>query len=177
MIFKINTRRTNFQKGFMLTEVLITALLIVIAMVGVLPILFSGVKSSKVSKTKSMLTNIAQKEVEYFNQMKYDGFWVFAKRYLNNDAEFTKLKNALRSIDIQESFCIDINNGSISKFDSTPCKFKKILISKQYRNILGDSTLSDDSISFSVTIRIEGQANETLRPVSLTSIITRDKLK
>jgi Tfp pilus assembly protein PilV len=71
MIFKINVQKTNLQKGFMMTEVLITALLIVIAMVGVLPLLFTGVKSSKTGKTRAILSNILQKEIEDFNQSNF----------------------------------------------------------------------------------------------------------
>lgn len=174
MILKINKKITKPKKGFMMTEVLITALLIVITMVGVLPILFSGVKSSKTSKTRAVMMNIAQKEIEAFNQDKFNN--IFNK--IKNDMTVTNMPIFLNgSIDYPfpalppEELCINITTGNITPVTST-CP-KKILIKKVYSFLKGDDSMTDDVIKLSVTVQING---ETSKPVSLTSVLGRDKI-
>lgn len=155
MIFRINTRRTNFQKGFMLTEVLITTVIIVIAMVGVLPLLFSGVKSAKVSKIRATMTSIAQKEVESFNQSTYT---ILSKKYPTNYS------------DIQAIY-VNPTNGQI---DSTAKNgFKKVVIFKTYTYINGEPTPSDDIIELLVKVQIDGDVS---KPVTLLTSLSRDKI-
>lgn len=179
MIFKINTRRTNFQKGFMLTEVLITALLIVIAMVGVLPILFSGVKSSKVSKTRATMTSIAQKEIENFNQSRFDtilqtiksGFSVSDyNTFLTTDENSSRELSPYVFVKTEILYLNPIN-GKVSS--SISSNLKTISIKKIYRYIKGEPSVTDDMIELLVKVQVSGEIS---KPVILTALLSRDKI-
>lgn len=70
------------KTGSIITEVLITMVIIVITMVSVIPMFYAGVKASKSSKAKSITTNIIQKEVEKMNQDNFNSILEKLKPFL-----------------------------------------------------------------------------------------------
>lgn len=180
MLLKINNQKTRIQKGFMMTEVLITALLIVIAMVGILPILFSGMKTSKTTKLRATMTSIAQKEIETFNQSKFTNVLDTIKKDLVTAADYNTFINTnetlTTTIEPNVSLMpylvyIDPVNGEIK--NSLEPGLKKVNVNRTYRFIKGEITVSDDIIQLIVTAKIDGS---TGKPVTLTSLLSRDKL-
>ncbi len=179
MIFKINNQKTSIQKGFMITEVLITVFLIVLTMVGILPILFGGIKSSKVAKVRAVMSTYGQKELESFNQNSFSGALGSIKKIMSDDIRFAKfIQNPPASISdsiyflTPENKCIDLKSGTISDYRAD-CP-KKIVIDKTYSYLAGGDTITDDVIKYSIKIRISG---DTSKPVELNTIIARDKLE
>lgn len=179
MLLSINTQKTKLQRGFMMTEVLITALLIVIAMVGILPILFSGVKSSKVSKTRSLMTNIAQKEIETFNQRKFDAslnFMVEKIGYIDENDKKVLLNNIItngRTFTDIEELCLNTTNGEIKPPVNGACPDKKVILTKTYKYAQGEETRTDDFINYTINVKINGS---TSNPVILQATLSRDKI-
>ncbi|MBC7472879.1 MAG: hypothetical protein H7263_01210 [Candidatus Sericytochromatia bacterium] len=184
-MYQSKTKKYKNIKGFMITEVLITMLLIVIAMVGIVPILFQGVKTSKFSKFRAVGSNIVQKEIERFNQDRFSNVLARIEAGIPSHSppitiiEFEGTDSSVilpvhrdptkDYIDSIVTIYINPTNGNIS--DLSKAGYKSGVISKTYSFLRGEPTIMDDSIRLSVSLTVNGE-----KPVNMTSILSRDKL-
>lgn len=185
--------------GFMITEVLITMLLIVITMISIVPMFVVGIKTSKVSKNRTVEMKIAQEEIERFNQDKFSTAYDFIRNsYIatcNSDPDpncfrikfeegFKKEKKSdgtYNESSENTSFVNDrllyINpaNGSVTPAEgSMPQGSQLVRVRRTYTYIKGQETKLDDAIQITVNVQVTGQNN---RPVSLTSVVSVDKIQ
>ena len=166
------------QNGFMITEVLMTMIVIVITMVAIIPMFYAGVKTSRISKHRTVEMNIAQKEIEKFNQDKF--FSVYNNIQTNstpaNFANFiTGGTNIYSNFDI-----LDINGkGEVVTSFCAGC-VKEVYVTRTYSFLPGDtSSIVDDSIQLSVKVELKKlPTNSTFNdstPVVVSAVLSRDK--
>lgn len=188
--------KITIKKGSIITEVLVTMVIIVITMVSIVPMFYTGLKASKTSKAKSINTNIVQKEIENLSQQKFskiiteitpliisadtslpigDDFDRFSKD--NSDA------NKLKDFEISNT-CVYINKTTGDYQNLYPtCDVSKIanLVSKAYAqyqikyiySYSKGSNSTDDALQITVELKPFGGDS---KPVSMTTILTKDKL-
>lgn len=195
MLLTINTQKTKLQKGFMITETLITALLIVITMVGILPLLFAGIKSSKVSKVRSVMNNLAQKEVEGFTQLGFDHNLKLMYKFIEmeggtpaqiEDKKFKMIKNpGIKPLEFPpEFYCVDSEKGTLTpSVSNQDCPKRRIMIKKIYKYLTGDNDeITDDTIRFDLIVQTSNPLNikksdaESGKPIKLTALLSKNKL-
>ncbi len=80
--------KIKVKKGFLLTEVMLTIVIIAIAMLAITPVLFVGSRSGKIMKKKSVEINIAQREIETFKQKDFSAIRKEIETKINNPANF-----------------------------------------------------------------------------------------
>lgn len=153
------------QIGSMMTEVLITIVLILITFLTVMPMMFIGNKSTKITKNRAIELKIAQEEIEHFNKETFSSILEKIKAQVSNfesGGTYTDLK----------ILYINPNTGEIKKTLSKG-NFNKINIQKVYSYLIGTDSLLDDAIQLKVNVQVEGKSS---KPASLTSVLNRDKL-
>lgn len=183
--------KINLKKGSIITEVLVTMVIIVITMVSIVPMFYTGVKASKSSKVKSINTNIVQKEIENLSQQKFSKVLAELEpliialganefdNFKKDNSDSSKLKSFEKS-----NPCILINrtNGDFQNLyptcDATKISYLKSMgyIEYQMKYTYSYSkglTSTDDALQ--VTIELK-DFNADSKAVSMTTILTKDKL-
>lgn len=165
----------------MITEVLVTTLLIVIAMLAVIPMLAIGVKSGNVSKGRSVEMHIAQERVEAYNTEKFTDIENFLKGEIT-DFEAFKTSGSAHEL-APETIFVNPANGKKISSDNILDKpallkngFKEIIIRTQFSYLRGNDTNPlDDSIQVSVNIASVAENKSDSNTVNMTAIVSRDK--
>lgn len=177
------------KRGSIITEVLITMVIIVITMVSVIPMFYAGVKASKSSKAKSITTNIIQKEIEKLNQDNFDSISNKLKTLLGADFnnfikpngdpnKYTSYQTINKCLYVNKSTG-DYENLFIS-YSYPYCDTSKetMLKKKNYSqyhithtySYFKGSTDTDDTINISVELK---SAQAETKPVIMTVTKTR----
>lgn len=183
--------KTSIKKGSILTEVLVTMVIIVITMVSIVPMFYTGVKASKTSKAKSINTNIIQKEIENLSQQKFSKILLEIEPLITalGVNEFDNFKkdnsdvNKLKDFEVSNT-CVYINKTTGDYQNLYPtCDVSKIanLVSKGYAqyqmryvySYSKGSNSTDDALQITVELKPFGGDS---KPVSMTTILTKDKL-
>lgn len=184
-------RRKKIKSGFLLTEVLVTIVIIAIAMLAVTPVLFMGVKSGKIAKNKSFETNIAQKEIESFKQKDF----VLVNKEIKNlmdpisvTPRATTFEDCFKAEKTSDSLCTTNNirrykQAEISQYvkpdtleirETSGAGFFPLVITKEYRFLNDNQDQLGEAIQLSVTVQIQYPSS---KPVTLTSLIGRNKIQ
>lgn len=162
----MNIKRIN-QNGSMMTEVLITVILILITLLTVMPMIFMGTKSTKITKNRAIEMKMAQEEIENFNR---ERFSVILDKIRNTGISGFEVGTS--SYSELKILYINPNTGEIKK-TQTQGDYNKVNIQKVYSYLVGTDSLLDDAIKLTVNVQVEGKSS---KPVSLTSALNRDKL-
>lgn len=155
------------KKGSMITEVLITVILILITLLTVMPMIFMGTKSTKITKNRAIEMKMAQEEIENFNR---ETFSVLLDKIKNTG--ISGFETGANSYSELKILYINPNTGEIKK-TQVPGDYNKINVQKIYSYLVGTDNLLDDAIQLMVKVQVEGKSS---KPVSLTSVLSRDKL-
>ncbi len=172
------------QNGFMITEVLITMVVIVITLVAITPMFIAGVKTSKVSKNRIVESNIAQREIEKFNQ---DNFLNVYNRidnwYKTNDSSNYPTTNWDYFLDgnsyiySEESYTafVDGNGKIVLPPSCTGCR--EVWVTKIYSCNQCDigGTPVDDTLQLLVKVSLTGAITDGA-PVVQTAVLSRDRM-
>lgn len=181
----------NVKSGFLLTEVLITIVIIAIAMLAVTPVLFMGVKSGKISKNKSFETNIAQKELESFKQKDFTGVSKELKNLMDPISvtpRGTTFEDCFQGRNTDNTDCtseiiLHYKQAEISQYvkpdtlevkDTSSVGFFPLIITREYRFLNDKEDQLGEAIQLSVTVQIQYPNS---KPVTLTSLIGRNKIQ
>lgn len=159
--------RKSIKNGSIITELLITIILILITLLTVMPMIFMGTKSTKITKNRAIEIKIAQEEIENFNKEKFSDILDKIK-----NLGITNFENGTNSYSELKILYVNPNTGEIKK-NQVQGDYNKLNIQKTYSYIVGSSSLLDDAIQLVVKVQVEGKSG---KPVSLTSILNRDKL-
>lgn len=116
------------KQGSLITEVLITMLLVVITIVSVVPMIYSGVKTSKLTKTRSVCSNIVQKEIEKFNQMRFSATMAKVKALIKSDTlvSSTFFENRFKDLDLTGDLASYTSRNSCIYLNEATGDFKDI---------------------------------------------------
>jgi len=77
---KKTVRKTRVARGFTLIEVMVAALLLLIAMAGIVPLFMSGLSQASTIRLKSVATNVAREKMEMVRQLDYREIYTEAMR-------------------------------------------------------------------------------------------------
>ena len=183
------------KQGSLITEVLITMLLVVITIVSVVPMIYSGVKTSKLTKTRSVCSNIVQKEIEKFNQMRFSATMAKVKASINNSSDFNTFKTGGANSQHQQlNRCIFINESTGDFKDIYTCNpscgdcnsseentlknnnYQRYNMRIVYSFYPGDaSNISDDTLG--VSINIQKDASNDNSKVNMVTTLSRDVME
>lgn len=181
----------KIKAGFLLTEVLITIVIIAIAMLAVTPVLFMGVKSGKIAKNKSFETNIAQKEIESFKQRDFVAVNKEIKDLMDPISATpreTTFEDCFKGGNTAHADCNTTNilhykQAIINQYvkpdtlevkETSVVGFFPLVITREYRFLNDTQDQLGEAIQLSVTVQIQ---EPNSKPVTLTSLIGRDKIQ
>lgn len=168
-------------KGSMITEVLITMLLIVIAMLAVIPMLSIGIKSGSISKNRSVEMLLAQERMESYSSESFADLESFLKSSIANYSSFkssgTSYNLSAETVYINPVTGKKLFNVSIAnKAGALRSGYKEIILKTSFSYLRGsNSNPLDDSIQVTINIVPTGQANLGSNPVRMTIVISRDE--
>ncbi len=168
--------KIKVKKGFLLTEVLITIVIIAIAMLAITPVLFVGSRSGKIIKKKSVEINIAQREIETFKQKDFTTIRTEIATKINNPADFDKFLNGVSPFksfsDPSSSQFVNPNTGEIK--DSASPGFFPLLIKRDYYALNDSTSQWGETIQLNISVQVQ---QPDTKPVTISAILTRNNSK
>ncbi|MEK7432021.1 MAG: type II secretion system protein [Cyanobacteriota bacterium] len=165
--------KIKVKKGFLLTEVMLTIVIIAIAMLAITPVLFVGSRSGKIMKKKSVEINIAQREIETFKQKDFSTIRKEIETKINDSANFDKFLNGVTPFkffpDPSATQFVNPNTGEIK--DSASPGFFPLVITRNYYALNDSTSQWGETIQLNVSVQVQ---QPDTKPVTISAILTRD---
>lgn len=161
--------KIKVKKGFLLTEVMLTIVIIAIAMLAITPVLFVGSRSGKIMKKKSVEINIAQREIETFKQKDFSTIRKEIETKINNPANFNTFLAGNPFSDPSATQFVNPNTGEIK--DSASPGFFPLVITRNYYALNDSTSQWGETIQLNVSVQVQ---QPDTKPVTISAILTRD---